>query len=110
MPSHMSLPTLPPGAGSNLCPPPIPAPNVENEPRESADSVPATGEAMTDRVAEEVFGSEENARNTAGLTMSFAAPRPRLPRQGPWSAVFDYLRLEVATKFVHGSHFCAIDR
>ena len=48
-------------------------PVVKDEPGESADPAPASDEALADRTAEDVFGSEDNARNTAGLITSFVA-------------------------------------
>ena len=38
---------------------------------------PESGEALADRAAEAVFGSEENARNTAGLITNFVSPWER---------------------------------
>ena len=96
MPDHVSAPTpdpsapsgdapgtvptaLPPSTGSGPCPRPTadaldtPPPVVQDEPGESADAAPASDEALADRAAEEVFGSEDNARNTAGLITSFVA-------------------------------------
>ena len=46
---------------------------VKDEPREGADPAAASDEALADRTAEDVFGSEDNARNTAGLITSFVA-------------------------------------
>ena len=62
MPNHMSLPAPSTGRG-----PQSPstadafgttdsAPIVKDEPRESADPAPASGEVLADRAAEEVFG------------------------------------------------------
>ena len=48
-------------------------PVVQHEPRESADPAPANEEALADQAAEDVFGSEDNARNTAGLITSFVS-------------------------------------
>ena len=72
---------LPPFTGSG--PRPRPAadaldtpetpPVVKDEPGESADPAPASDEALADRTAEDVFGSEDNARNTAGLITSFVS-------------------------------------
>ena len=46
------------------------APNVKDELRESAAAASASGEAPADRAAGEVFGSEDNAHNTAGRITS----------------------------------------
>ena len=93
MPSHMSLPTSSAGSG----PRPWPAadafgatgsaPNVKDEPRESAVAAPASDEAPADRAAGEVFGSEKNARNTAGRIMSPLASWERHEHEKP-SAVW----------------------
>ena len=48
-------------------------PVVQDEPGESADPAPANEEALADQAAEDVFGSEDNARNTAGLITSFVS-------------------------------------
>ena len=48
-------------------------PVVKDEPGESADPASASDEALADRTAEDVFGSEDNARNTAGLITSFVS-------------------------------------
>ena len=77
-----AVPTaLPPFTGSG--PRPRPAadaldtpetpPVVKDEPGESADPASASDEVLADRTAEDVFGSEDNARNTAGLITSFVA-------------------------------------
>ena len=74
-----AVPTaLPPFTGDG--PRPRPAadtpetpPVVKDEPGESADPAPASDEALADRTAEDVFGSEDNARNTAGLITSFVS-------------------------------------
>ena len=79
-----AVPTaLPPFTGDGPRPRPRPAadaldtpetpPVVKDEPGESADPAPASDEALADRTAEDVFGSEDNARNTAGLITSFVA-------------------------------------
>ena len=72
---------LPPSTGSG----PRPRPNADaldtadtpptgkDEPGESTGPVPESGEALADRTAEDVFGSEDNARNTAGLITSFVS-------------------------------------
>ena len=49
------------------------APTGKDEPGESASPAPESGEALADRTAEDVFGSEDNARNTAGLITSFVS-------------------------------------
>ena len=41
---------------------------------ESADPSAVDEEALADQAAEDIFGSEENARNTAGLITSFVDP------------------------------------
>ena len=48
-------------------------PTAKDEPGESAHLAPEDDEALGDRVAEDVFGSEDNARNTAGLVTSFVS-------------------------------------
>ena len=48
-------------------------PVVQDEPGESTDPALANEEALADQAAEDVFGSEDNARNTAGLITSFAS-------------------------------------
>ncbi len=49
-------------------------PVVKDEPGGgSADPALASDEALADRTAEDVFGSEDNARNTAGLITSFVS-------------------------------------
>ena len=48
-------------------------PTAKDEPDESAGPAPESGEALADRAAEDVFGSEDNARNTAGLITSFVS-------------------------------------
>ena len=95
MPDHVSAPTpdpsalsgaalgadpaaLPPLTGSG---PQSPStadapPVVQDEPGESAGAAPANDEALADRAAAEVFGSEDNAHNThntAGRITSFVA-------------------------------------
>ena len=98
MPDHVSAPTPDPSAPSGDAPGTVPTamppftgsgphprptadaldtpetpPVVQDEPGDSAGAAPSNGEALADRVAEEVFGSEDNARNTAGLITSFVA-------------------------------------
>ena len=77
-----AVPTaLPPSTGDGLRPRPTAdaldttdtPPVVQDEPRESADPAPANEEALADQAAEDVFGSEDNARNTAGLITSFVS-------------------------------------
>ena len=72
----------PPFIGSGLCPRPAAdaldttdtPPVVKDEPGGgSADPAPASDEALADQTAEDVFGSEDNARNTAGLITSFVS-------------------------------------
>ena len=46
-------------------------PATQAEPVESEEAAPASDDALADQAAEEVFGSEDNARNTAGLIASF---------------------------------------
>ena len=72
---------LPPPTGSG----PHPRPNADtldtadtlpvakDELGESAGPPEESGEALADRTAEDVFGSEDNARNTAGLITSFVS-------------------------------------
>ena len=48
-------------------------PTAKDEPGESAGPVPESDEALADRIAKDVFGSEDNARNTAGLVTSFVS-------------------------------------
>ena len=48
-------------------------PTAKDEPGESAGPASASDEALADRTAEDVFGSEDNARNTAGLITSFVS-------------------------------------
>ena len=48
-------------------------PTAKDEPGESAGPTSASDEALADRTAEDVFGSEDNARNTAGLITSFVS-------------------------------------
>ena len=72
---------LPPFAGSGPCPRPTAdaldtadtPPTAKDEPGESAGPASASDEALADRTAEDVFGSEDNARNTAGLVTSFVS-------------------------------------
>ena len=59
-------------------------PIVQDEPGGSADPAPASdGEALADRTAEDVFGSEDNARNTAGLITSFVTSWERHKHEKP---------------------------
>ena len=51
-------------------PPPL---SAVDEPSESVDPSLANDEALADRAAKEVFGGEDNARNTAGLIASFVS-------------------------------------
>ena len=90
MPSHMSLPTS--SAGSGPRPRPTAdafgatnsAPNVKDEPRESAGAAPASGEALgPDRTTEDLSGSEDNACNTAGRITSFVASWERYKHEKP---------------------------
>ena len=80
---------LPPFAGSGPHSRPITdaadtPPTVKDEPGESAGPAPESDEALANRAAEEVFGSEESARNTAGLITSFVRePAPRSRGQPP---------------------------
>ena len=48
-------------------------PTAKGELGESAGSARESDEALADRAAEDVFGSEDNARNTAGLVTSFVS-------------------------------------
>ena len=72
---------LPPSTGSGPCPRPVAdtldtadtPPTAKDEPGESAGPAPENDEALADRTAEDVFGSEDNARNTAGLITSFVS-------------------------------------
>ena len=48
-------------------------PTEKDESGESAGPAPEGDEALADRTAEDVFGSEDNARNTAGLVTSFVS-------------------------------------
>ena len=48
-------------------------PTAKDEPGESAGPTTESDEALADRTAEDVFGSEDNARNTAGLVTSFVS-------------------------------------
>ena len=72
---------LPPFAGSGPHPRPTTdaldttdtPPTAKDEPGESAGPTTESDEALADRTAEDVFGSEDNARNTAGLITSFVS-------------------------------------
>ena len=108
MPDHVSAPTPDPSAPSGDAPGTVPtalppftgsgprprpaadaldttetSPVVQDEPRESAGPAPASGGALADRAVEEVFGSEENARNTAGLITGFVASWERHKHEKP---------------------------
>ena len=48
-------------------------PTAKDEPGESPVPSAASYEALAERTAEDVFGSEDNARNTAGLITSFVS-------------------------------------
>ena len=79
---------LPPFTGDG--PSPRPAadapdtpPITQDEPGEGADPVPASDEALADRTAEDIFSSEDNARNTAGLITSFVASWERHKHEKP---------------------------
>ena len=56
---------------------------AQDEPGESAGPAPAGDGALADRAAEEVFGSEDNARNTAGRITSFVASWERHKHEKP---------------------------
>ena len=76
MSDHTSDPAaVPPLTGNG--PPPQPTtdtlPIVQDEPGELAGPAPESDEALADQAAEDVFGSEDNARNTAGLITSFVS-------------------------------------
>ena len=72
---------LPRSLAANRIPGPTPTaldtaatpPTAKDEPGDSADPAAESDEALADRTAEDVFGSEDNARNTAGLITSFVA-------------------------------------
>ena len=72
---------LPRSLAANRIPGPTPTaldtaatpPTAKDEPGDSADPAAESDEALADRIAEDVFGSEDNARNTAGLITSFVA-------------------------------------
>ena len=108
MPDHVSAPALTPSAPLGDAPgvdptalPPVTgngpqspstadafgatgsAPNVMDEPRESVGAASASGEALADRAAEDLFGSEDNARNTAGRITSFVASWERHEHEKP---------------------------
>ena len=108
MPNHVSAPTPDPSVPSGDAPGTVPAalppftgggpsprpaadaldtpdtpPVVQDEPGERAGAAPASDEALADRTAEEVFGSEDNARNTAGLITSFVASWERHKHEKP---------------------------
>ena len=96
MPDHTSAPTssaplgdapgaaptaLPPLTGSGPHPQPTndaldtadAPPTVEDKAGELAGPAPERDEALADQTAEDVFGSEDNARSTAGLITSFVS-------------------------------------
>ena len=108
MPDHVSAPAPDPSAPSGDAPGTVPAalppftgsrphprpaadaldtpetpPVVQDEPGEGAGAAPANDEALADRASEEVFGSEDNARNTAGLITSFVASWERHKHEKP---------------------------
>ena len=96
MPDHVSAPTPDPsapsgdapGAGPTALPPSAlytteTPPITQDEPGEGAAPAPASDEALADRAAEEVFGSEDNARNTAGRITSFVASWERHKHEKP---------------------------
>ena len=86
MPDQVSAPTPDPSAPSGDAPGTHPTetqPIAQDEPGEGADPAPANDEALADRAAEEVFGSEDNARNTAGLITSFVASWERHKHEKP---------------------------
>ena len=72
---------LPPSTGSGSGPRPNAdtldtgdtPPTGKDEPGESAAPAEESGEALADRTAEDVFGSEDDARNTGGLITSFVS-------------------------------------
>ena len=73
--------TLPRSPAADRIPGPTPTaldttdtpPTAKDEPGESASPAPESDKALADRTAEDVFGSEDNARNTAGLVTSFVS-------------------------------------
>ena len=73
--------TLPRSPAADRIPGPTPTaldtadtpPTAKDESGESAGPAPESDEALADRAAEDVFGSEDNARNTAGLVTSFVS-------------------------------------
>ena len=86
MPDQVSAPTPDPSAPSGDAPGTHPTetqPIAQDEPGEGADPAPASDEALADRTAEEIFGSEDNARNTAGLITSFVASWERHKHEKP---------------------------
>ena len=86
MPDQVSAPTPDPSAPSGDAPGTHPTetqPIAQGEPGEGADPAPASDEALADRAAEEVFGSGDNARNTAGLITSFVASWERHKHEKP---------------------------
>ena len=56
---------------------------MQDEPGELAGPAPASDEALAGRTAEDVFGSEDNARNTAGLIASFVTSWERHKHEKP---------------------------
>ena len=102
MPNHVSAPAPDPSAPSGDAPGTVPAalppftgggpsprptadapPIMQDEPGESTGAASESDEALADRAAEEVFGSEDNARNTAGLIASFVASWERHKHEKP---------------------------
>ena len=88
---HTTPPPSPPSTGSGPHPRPIAdaldtadtLPIMQDESGENADPAPESGEALADRTAEDVFGSEDNARNTAGLITSFVTSWERHKHEKP---------------------------
>ena len=73
--------TLPRSPAADRIPGPTPTaldttdtpPTAKDELGDSADPAAESDETLADRAAEDVFGSEDNARNTAGLITSFVS-------------------------------------
>ena len=63
--------------------PPIPYRSCRTSRERAAGTASASDEALADRAAEEVFGSEDNTRNTAGLITSFVASWERHKHEKP---------------------------
>ena len=72
MPSHLSLPTPSGGSGPRF-PATLDSSGTTDTPLNVKDEPRANAEALADRVAKEVFGTEDDARNTAGLIASFVS-------------------------------------